>query len=218
MKLNEYFDKIYCINLDRRTDRWEECEKIFSKLNLVVERFSAEDGKLLTLPHGDAYNAEIAGAISHTNVIKDAKEKGYKNILILEDDVEFHPDFEILLDKMFSQVPNDWEMLFFGGNHVQGFTNISENIQRLFGSYAIHAYGIKNDVYDIIIKFMSDKIDMVFNNKETKYTPSVAADYFMAFLHKTLTVYGFKNPHLAWQRTGFSDIQGGIVNYDFLKK
>jgi GR25 family glycosyltransferase involved in LPS biosynthesis len=216
--LNNFFDKIYCINLDRRTDRWEECQKIFTKLGLEVERFSAIDGKQLTLPHGSVYNAEIAGAMSHTNVLKYAKEKGYKNILILEDDVEFHPDTNKLFDEFSKQLPKDWEMVFFGGNHVGGAIPVSENIQRLFGSYAIHAYGIREDVYDIIIKFMSDKIDMVFNNQNTKYTPSVAADYFMAQLHKTLNVYGFKTPHLAWQRTDFSDIQGAIMNYDFLKK
>ena len=39
--LNEFFDKIFCINLDSRPDRWEECEKMFSHYNLEVERVSA---------------------------------------------------------------------------------------------------------------------------------------------------------------------------------
>ena len=25
MKITEFFDKTYCINLDRRLDRWSEC-------------------------------------------------------------------------------------------------------------------------------------------------------------------------------------------------
>lgn len=216
MKLNDYFDKIYCINLDRRTDRWEECEKIFKELDITVERFSATDGKLLTLPHGDVYNAELAGSISHTEVIKLARNNGYKNILILEDDIEFNPDVNNLFSEYIKQVPTDWDLLFFGGNHVGGSSIINTNVQRLFRSYAIHAYGVNKQSYDVLIHYMETKIDKVKNTPE-KLTPSVAADYFMADLHKNLSVYGFR-PHLAWQRTGFSDIQQAIMNYDFLKK
>jgi GR25 family glycosyltransferase involved in LPS biosynthesis len=216
MKLNDYFDKIYCINLDRRTDRWEECQKIFKKLEIEVERFSAVDGKLLTLPHGNVYNAELAGSMSHTEIIKMAKEKGYKNILILEDDIEFKPELNTLFEEYIKQVPTDWDILFFGGNHVGGANIINTNVQRLFRSYAIHAYGVSKAAYDVIIHYMESKIEKVKTTPE-KLNPSVAADYFMADLHRNLNVYGFR-PHLAWQRTGYSDIQEAVMNYDFLKK
>lgn len=218
MKINDFVDKIYCINLDRRLDRWEECQKIFHDLNLNVDRFSAIDGKNLDLKHGDLYNAELAGSISHTNVIKDAKEKKYKNILILEDDVEFHPQFEHLFNNFIEQVPDNWDMIFFGGNHIRGTIPISTNVHKLLGSYAIHAYIIKDVVYDKIINFMENCINNVISKKDTKFPTSVAADYFMAFLHNNMNVYGFKNPHLAWQRKSFSDIQGTIVDYDYILK
>ena len=34
MRLDKYFDKIYCINLDRRKDRWKETEKELKKWGL----------------------------------------------------------------------------------------------------------------------------------------------------------------------------------------
>ena len=39
----DFFEKIYCINLDHRHDRWEECCKIFNEYGMSdkVERFSA---------------------------------------------------------------------------------------------------------------------------------------------------------------------------------
>lgn len=43
--LNDYFQEIHCINLDKRTDRWEECLNEFNKHNLKVNRFSAVYGK-----------------------------------------------------------------------------------------------------------------------------------------------------------------------------
>ena len=33
--LKKYFDKIYCINLDRRTDKWSECESEFDKWGIT---------------------------------------------------------------------------------------------------------------------------------------------------------------------------------------
>ena len=42
--LNDFFEKIYCINLNRRMDRYKECVEEFKKINANVERFSAIDG------------------------------------------------------------------------------------------------------------------------------------------------------------------------------
>jgi len=53
MRLDKYFDKIYCINLDRRKDRWKETEKELKKWGLLdqVERYSAVDGTSLENPY-----------------------------------------------------------------------------------------------------------------------------------------------------------------------
>ena len=45
--MSDFFDKIYCINLDRRPDRWERVSKQFNELSLDVERFPAYNGNSL---------------------------------------------------------------------------------------------------------------------------------------------------------------------------
>ena len=48
MSLNNYFDNIYCINLDEATERWNHCLTQFEKHNFNAERFSAikvDEGK-----------------------------------------------------------------------------------------------------------------------------------------------------------------------------
>ena len=45
--INDYFDRVVCINLDRRTDRWAECVELVAKHDLRVERVSAVDGRTL---------------------------------------------------------------------------------------------------------------------------------------------------------------------------
>ena len=77
---NSFFDKIYCINLDRRTDRWEICEKLFTDRNLEVTRVSpvniSEDN------HCCMKNAQLSLFRTHKNIIIDAKKQNLKNVLI----------------------------------------------------------------------------------------------------------------------------------------
>jgi glycosyl transferase, family 25 len=214
MKLGEYFKDIYCINLDRRPDRWDESIKEFSKLNLNVKRFSATDGKRLNL-FDPLYSGEIAGAISHTLVISESIDKKLKNVLILEDDVEFSDNFENVWETVQLNIPENWDILVFGGNHVGGYSEHSENLIRIYGSYALQCYAINGEAMVIVRDYMSKWVNHVLTNKD-KLDHSVAADYFMSHLHLILNVYCVY-PNITWQRESFSDLRQEVVNYEFLK-
>lgn len=204
MKINSFFDKIYCINLKHRVDRWDNCLRQFKENGLNVERFDAVNGKELA-PNGlnGLMSGEVGVIRSNYNVIKDAKEKGYKNIIIFEDDVELCDNFITQFESIFDKVPKDWGFLYLGGNHVGGLTLVNENIARIKHSYAIHAICVNEQVYDHILELLP-------NEKE-------AVDVTYAKLQQIFPSYVFR-PHLAWQKDGHSDIQGGYQNYDFLKK
>ena len=76
MSLLDNFDKVYCINLDSRKDRWKECVIEFNKIGILdeVERFSAVK-----------HERGIAGCtLSHYEIIKKCKKDGCKNVLIFE--------------------------------------------------------------------------------------------------------------------------------------
>ena len=214
MTLTNYFDKTYCINLDRRTDRWEKCLKEFEIHGLSVERFSAKDGKEIDLPYPSA--SEIAGAISHLNVIKKAKELHLENVLILEDDVEFTNDLNQRLEQIFHLLPNDWDMIYFGGNHIGGFQPVNDFFYKIRRSYAIQCYAINSKCFDLLIAHLENRINSVLD-KTFSLKPSVAADFFIADLQPILNCYVIR-PHLCWQKEDFSDIQEVVINYDFLKK
>lgn len=78
----EYFDKIYCISLDERTDRRAEAESQFCSVGLRerVEFFIAKK-----YPH----NCEQGIFESHIACIKKGIESGAETILIFEDDIQF---------------------------------------------------------------------------------------------------------------------------------
>ena len=93
--MEKYFDKIYCINLNRREDRWNETLEELKKWGLSdsVSRYSAIDGNTL---NNDTVinNGELGILTTHINIITEAKENNYNNILILEDDIEFTKEIE----------------------------------------------------------------------------------------------------------------------------
>ena len=182
MKINDYFDKIYCINLDRRADRWEDnCLPQFKTLGLEVERLSAVDGSKLDLPHGhrNNYMFELAGSYSHLNALKKAKDEGIEKLLLLEDDVVFIENGNERFNEVINNVPTNWQYLFFGGNHIQGFSSVAPGVVKINRSYAIHACGIKKESYDVMIRHLEIKINMVMKDLTIQHTPSVAADYFL---------------------------------------
>lgn len=63
----DYFDAIYCINLDRRTDRWETVQREFDKVGIRerVVRFSA-----IETPE----NGAIGCLLSHRAIIQKAQD------------------------------------------------------------------------------------------------------------------------------------------------
>ena len=103
--MSEFIEGFFYINLDRRPDRRTEVEAEFKKMELSVERFSAIDR-----------SPGIVGCgLSHLAVLKMARERGLKNVLIFEDDFQFlitKTEFESMLTEFFtSSVTYDVVML-----------------------------------------------------------------------------------------------------------
>jgi GR25 family glycosyltransferase involved in LPS biosynthesis len=57
---------------------------------------------------------EIACSIAHLNVYKDAIEKNYSNILVLEDDCQFVENFILKFNKLMKNVPDDYDVISLG--------------------------------------------------------------------------------------------------------
>lgn len=119
MKINEFFDKGYYINLDRRQDRNTEflselknvgLDTFFTRINGVDSaRFPCIDYK------------HYFCALSHMKIYIDAFINSYNRILILEDDFMFYntPEYKGLdiIEKSLDQLQmiKDWDILFLGG-------------------------------------------------------------------------------------------------------
>jgi len=172
-----FFKYICCINLDSRPDRWEAMQAQFSKVNIVdAQRFSAVSfEKLQDNPPPASFKAKIMAALqrkneaknaehqikamwgclsSHVAVIKHAKAQNWPYVLILEDDCEFEPYTNTVMQHVMEQIGDlDWDMLYLGGNQKKyGLRERkSKNLVTVTGITLTHAYMVRASIYDKII-------------------------------------------------------------------
>ena len=211
--LNQIFDKIFLINLDRREDRWIECKKSLDSHGIEVERLSAVDGlelgeeqlnyQMLNYIPESNLRGQHGCIMSHFKGISLAKERNYKNVLMLEDDFELCDDFENEFKSYYPQVPNDWELLYLGANHNfhQGLNlpMISKNVGKPIKSYTTHAYAAKDSLYDSLLG--------VFNIKASPVDVSLCS-----LQAKMDTCYAIQ-PSIITQADGYSDIMNQDISY-----
>jgi len=203
--LNKYFDKVYCVNLNRRPDRWEKVQLEFKKFGFEgVERYEAIDGKEFdwsAVKHNPSLLVGELGLVeTHINLIKDAIKNDYKSILIFEDDVYFTNDVN-KLDEYMEALPKDWDMIYLGGNHTYGPPpiKITDKIIKLSKTYTTHCIVIKNTLFETILALTEGRDKQI--------------DVYYAHLQNIYNVYGF-TPNMGLQTIDFSDIQNRQVNYN----
>ena len=201
------FDKIYCINLDSRTDRWSDCLTEFKKIGITnrIDRFPAVE-----LTPG------IAGCTkSHYEIVKMAKKSGYKNILILEDDISIiNTEFFTILSNSITQLNNattECDMLYLGGNvsdNTPSNYSIDTNLVKLGYCKTTHAYVLNESIYDIIIDAYS-AIDWSNNHNWSQSNPNrLNIDVWLINnIQSRGNTYGVY-PCLVEQRAGFSNLVG----------
>jgi glycosyl transferase family 25 len=209
MKITDFFDKIYCINLERRPDRWEECLTEFNKFELTnVNRFIAIDGKELPDVKSDIVNPSVlALVLTNIQIFEEAISNNYNSILILEDDIELNKTC-INMEEYFKMLPEDWDMIYFGGNHNTHFganppVIVNEKVCKLHNTYSTHCVGINKKSFTSIY----DRLKKCDN----------ALDVIYSELQNILNVYSFY-PMIATQRVSFSDIENKLADYKSLIK
>jgi len=208
MKLFERFDKVYCINLKRRPERLQEFIQEVNKFNLGdFEVFEAIDGNNIKNTRINLKPSEQGLIESNSKIIKECIQNKYNNVLIIEDDCMFSEEI-LNIDEYFKFLPNDWDMLYMGGNHNTHIKMnppqiINEKVCKLHHTYSTHFVAINGRLFEelyYILNITNEPLDVCYTK-----------------IQKNKNVYSFY-PAIAKQRIGFSDIQNRNVDYNFLIK
>jgi len=152
--MSHFIDKIIYINLNKRTDRKEMVENELTNFGLPFERYAAiETPGFGTLGCG----------LSHLNVLKLAKERGYQNILILEDDFTFlvnKQQFEEELTTFFElNIGYDVCMLSYCLNHHQ--ETIYDFLFKVLDAQTASGYIVHANYFDTLIELYESAMPLL---------------------------------------------------------
>lgn len=169
-KYLNYFDGVYYINMDDRLDRKEKFEKMAQGLNIPAIRVSAViplDQEVIPLYNGHndpRRKFKISCTMSHQLVIKMAKENGFKNCLIFEDDCVLLDSYKSKIQQCVDELKNiKWDLFYLGGEPNNYCEFVSDNLQEIKngGVYCTHAYAINNTLYDKVLNVKPHQIDVI---------------------------------------------------------
>jgi GR25 family glycosyltransferase involved in LPS biosynthesis len=185
-------DKVVYINLDRRADRRQEIEGELSAAGLLGERFSA----ICTTP------GSIGCAQSHLAVVKEAKARGYRSVLVLEDDFMFlvpKEEFSRLIRQALEEVPTfDVLMLGYAINQSSPF---SATLMKVQDAQTCSGYLVSSKFYDTLISTWEESTkQLIATGRHWDY----ACDHAWKKLQPVAEWYAFTT-RIGKQRASFAD-------------
>jgi hypothetical protein len=206
--LENFFDRVVVINLDRRKDRWDALQQKLSKLNWpfkLPERFSAYDGSKLPTPVGWTYGSGTWGCLlSHREVLGRAIADGVESILVLEDDIFFSDDFETRVVSFLKGLPADWDQIMLGGQFFDTSKayDISPEVRQVSLCHRAHAYAVRGN----FMRYMYSKLCSSYGH----------VDHIMNTFQDRYKVYTPRT-FLIGQEGGVSDISGAQAAPDLMR-
>jgi len=136
--LSQIVDKIVVLTLKNRPDRQEQVSAILNQHKIPYEFMKNDLHE----------TSPVLGCFqSHIKAIKYAKEKGFRSILICEDDIIINPS---CMNYRVADLPQSWDMLYLGGI----LTSYGEKTDKWVKGtiWCNHAYIVKDHMYDVILE------------------------------------------------------------------
>jgi glycosyl transferase family 25 len=194
----DFVDKVVYINLDHRTDRNEHMKRVTETFGDKVTRFSAIKMN----------NGAFGCSASHIMVLKMAIENNWNNILIMEDDAEWH-NFEQGYKTLKKLASNPYDVIMLGGS----FVSYDIETYRLHRALTTTAYLVNKHYMPVLLQNFEEGLR---NFIMSPSDPGLyALDTYNNRLQQVDNWY-IVQPPLAYQRPTFSDVEQRFVNYTSL--
>lgn len=204
--MKEIFQKVYCVNLDRRPERWQAFLQGIPQdwPFLPVERWPAVDGERCPPPEWWNPGKGAWGCYrSHLQIIEHCLNQNISSVLIFEDDAIFCDDFSTKARQFLQALPGDWQMVYLGGQHLyvnrQPPKKINDYVCKPYNVNRTHAFGLRGEGLKIVYRHIT----------AVNWLSGQHIDHHLGRLHMNggIKVYT-PTSWLVGQRQGVSDIAG----------
>ena len=199
-----FIDHILYINLDSRKDRLDSITNEIKKIDpegLKTTRISA-------IKHE---RGAIGCGLSHIKALELAKEKGYKNVIILEDDYTFKTDikdikynFNLLFQKY-----SDYNICLLAGN-IYRIKRGSDNISQCLNVQTTSGYIINERFYQSLIDNFKEGVGKMLDHY--RYGEAEIDQNWKRLQGMDKKFYIFY-PKLGQQIASYSDIENRHTDY-----
>ena len=177
--INRVCDKVFVINMDKDKERLKDFDKYMSANHIKYDRFSAvvgakilNDSRLTDYCNTFCSDGVKGCALSHRSIWDIMVEKGYKNVLVFEDDAVIDENFDKQFQNVWNHLPKDYDVVYFGCifgcidnspantvyKKIMGFETeeLNEYVHTTKGSAGTHCYMISLEGAK---KFVNKKIN-----------------------------------------------------------
>ncbi len=195
-----YFDRIFLINLAHRRDRLEESIQELHSRGIQFEVYPAiydkDDGAR------GLFN-------TMTELFKKSVHNSWNNILVLEDDIQIQiPNSSSYLDKCIEELVGvDWDLFYLGGNVQDKLIPATDNLFRCMKILSTHGIGYSAATQNLILNELKKGQRRVKHHGEP----------YDQLLERVVQPRGktyIANKLVAVQRPSFSDILGFEIDYN----
>jgi hypothetical protein len=205
-------NRAYVINLDKRSDRWENIQKSFKNSSIELIRMPAIEHK----------KGHIGCGLSFLKAVKYAKNHNMKTILIFEDDNKplenFNERWKIIKKWLDSNL-DKWE-IFNGGARFPDWGKYEKQTRSEYTDKTTLKYFINDNE----LLFQTDNllstnwiyINSLVYDKVLKWDSSIYIDRYLLDIKNFNHIFCI--PHLALQENGKSDTDNRLINYKNIDK
>jgi len=161
VNLNLIFNYVYVLCDTRNEDNINRIDRLMSRYNIIYEKIDIVNSENATIKKefSNLLDTSIKSIkeyvylLTHMKAIELARKNNYQNILIFENNIHLHNDFNTMISKLMI-APNDWILLYLGDK--QKYTDVLNTnfliAKDVKGSFA---YAVKKDCYTEILRHLS---------------------------------------------------------------
>lgn len=196
------FDRIVCINLDEREDRWARVQQTTAPLlgSVKLERFSAIKPDLAQDP---VHNGRAGCLLSHRRVIEKAHRDGVESVLVFEDDLGFDGAFDDRIKPTVESLQQTkWDLFYLGMTPKAPLLPAGEGLVKTLGGTTTHAIAYHRRAMSTLLEKLPEEQGVLRFLSRHKSVDR----FYWQHLAPRMNAYA-SSPLLVFQHDDFSDIQ-----------